>query len=213
MKLKHIKLWTIASFINLGLGLFLIICGIVEFTGLLKTGAATSITTAGVQLSYLVFVSGILVFICGLFVIFDKTTMKHMNTQVIAGAAALAWPIFVSIALFFTRYTICVRLIPTIMSSLFFLIALMIVKVTNESLKKVHKFDPKKHIDQIGKRKSNVNVANVFAGGSKRARSTHKVHLSEGMGKMFKPVHKRRGTRLYSGSRKRGGIKLRSRYK
>ena len=166
MNLKHMKLFTVASFIDLFLGLFLIICGIVEFTGIMKTEAATVIETGGIQLSYLVFVSGILAFACGLFSLIDKKAMAMINLQILLGAASLAWPVFVSIALFFSQRTICIRLLPTILSSLFFIIALMIVKVTNESLKKVRKFDPKKHVDAMGKRHSSVNVANMFRGGN-----------------------------------------------
>ena len=213
MNLKHMKLWTVAAFIDLLLGLFLIGCGIVEFTGIMKTNATTVIETGGIQLSYLVFISGVLVFACGLFALIDKKAMARINLQILLGAASLAWPVFVSIALFFSQRTICIRLLPTILSSLFFIIALMIVKITNESLKKVRKFNPKKHVDAMGKRRSNVNVASVFKGGSKRSRSVHKMHLSSGMEKMFRPKHRRMGGKLYSGSRKRGGIKLRTRYK
>ncbi len=215
MSLKHMKLLVIASYINLFLGIFLIICGIVEITGLLKTDAATAIETAGIRLSYLVFVSGVLVFIAGLFTLIKQRTMENTNMQIIIGSAALAWPIFVSIALFFAQRTICIRLLPTMLSSLFYMISIMIVKITNESLRKVHKFNPSAHIDALGKRKSKINVANIMnsSGSSRRAHSVHRVNVGSQMGKLFKSRKRHHGSRLYSGSRRRGGIKLRSRYK
>ena len=82
------KLLVIASYINLFLGIFLIICGIVEITGLLKTDAATAIETAGIRLSYLVFVSGVLIFIAGLFTLIKQRTMENTNMQIIIGSAA-----------------------------------------------------------------------------------------------------------------------------
>lgn len=209
------KLLVIASYINLFLGIFLIICGIVEITGLLRTDAATEIEAAGIRLSYLVFVSGVLVFIAGLFTLIKQRTMENTNMQILIGSVALAWPIFVSIALFFAQRTICIRLLPTMLSSLFYMISIMIVKITNESLRKVHKFNPSAHIDALGKRKSKINVANIMngSGSSRRAHSVHRVNIGSQMGNLFKIRKRHHGSRLYSGSRRRGGIKLRSRYK
>ncbi len=209
MKIKYIKLLSVASYINLFLGVFLIICSIVEFTGLLKTDANTSIETGGVQLSYLVFISGILVFISGLFTLLNRHTMDKTNLQIVIGASSLAWPIFVSIALFFAQMIICVRLVPTTLSSLFYMIALMIVKITNESLKRAHKFNPSAHVEAMGKRKAGVNIANAIGSSGKRAKTVRRRDLSGGLGKVFKPVKRAKvGSKLYSGSRKRGGIKL-----
>ncbi len=209
MKIKHIKLLSVASYINLFLGIFLIICGIIEITGILKTDANTSIEAGGVQLSYLVFISGILVFISGLFTLLNKKTMDKTNLQIIIGAVSLAWPIFVSIALFFAQLIICIRLVPTAMSSLFYMISLLIVKITNESLRKVHKFNPSAHVETMGKRKAGVNIANTLGSSGKRAKTVHRHNLSGGLGKLFKPVKRSKGSsRLYSGSRKRGGIRL-----
>ena len=60
MNIKHNKLLFVAAVIDALLGLFYLICGILEFTDALHTKANTVTETIGVQLSYLVFVSSIL---------------------------------------------------------------------------------------------------------------------------------------------------------
>ncbi|MGN1116127.1 MAG: hypothetical protein ACI4TH_06150, partial [Candidatus Ornithomonoglobus sp.] len=228
MNLKHIKLLTISSIINVGLGTFLIICGLLEFTGILYTNANTTIESVGVQLSYLVFVSGVLVFISGLITIMVRKTMNHINMLILLGVVALAWPIFVSISLFFSQLIICIRLLPTMLSSLFYVIAILIVKITNEALRKVHKFNPTAHVESLGKRKTSIDVAKVLGGGKGKAKSGNglqaignlaqaagKRRSSFSLGKIFYSGTRRSrasfGRLFYSGSRKRGKFHIRKR--
>lgn len=214
MKLKNMKLLFIASLINAGLGLFLVICGCLEFVGIIETRSSTSITAGGILLSHLVFVSGLLVLVSGLFSIIKRNTMSMINLQILVGAVSLAWPLFVSIALFFSQLIICIRLIPTILTSLFYIIAILIVKIRNEELKKTHKFNPQKHINSMVKKKSNVNVAGILKSSShrSRAKSSHGFH-SDSLLSKFKSKKHSGGSFLYSGSRRRGGLKLRNRFK
>ena len=185
MNIKHIKLLNIAALINVFLGAFLIGCGIFEFTGIIDTNAATSIEAGGIQLSYLVFVSGLLVFICGILSFLDRKDMAHINLHIFLAAASLAWPVFVSLVLFFTQMTICLRLVPTTLSSLFFIISVMIVKVANESLRKVHKFDPSRSVGTLTgeKRKTGVNVSHALQGSGKRKAGVNLSHALQGGGK------------------------------
>lgn len=185
MNLKHVKVLNIASLIDVFLGAFLIGCGIFEFTGIIDTNAATSIEAGGIQLSYLVFVSGLLVFICGMLAFLDRKDMAHINLHILLAAASLAWPVFVSLVLFFTQMTICLRLVPTTLSSLFFIISVMIVKVANESLRKVHKFDPSRSVGTIAgeKRKTGINVSHALQGGGKRKTGINISHALQGGGK------------------------------
>ncbi|MDD6762069.1 MAG: hypothetical protein PUD92_00270 [Clostridiales bacterium] len=228
MNLKHIKLLTVAAIINTLLGIFLIICGLLEFTGILYTNANTTIESVGVQLSYLVFISGALVFTSGLITLFMRRTMTSINLLILLGVVALAWPIFVSISLFFSQLIICIRLLPTMLSSLFYIIAILIVKVTNESLQKTHKFNPTAHVEAMVKKKSTVNVTKALSGGSGKAKSsvdlkslgnlaqaTGKRRSGPSIGKLFYSGSRRShggfGKMFYSGSRKRGKFRIRKR--
>ncbi|MGN0181825.1 MAG: hypothetical protein ACI4DP_05360 [Candidatus Ornithomonoglobus sp.] len=228
MNLKHIKLLTIAAIINAGLGAFLIICGLLEFTGILYTNANTTIESVGVQLSYLVFISGILVFASGSITILVRKTMSHINLLILLGVFALAWPIFVSISLFFSQLIICIRLLPTMLSSLFYIIAILIVKITNEALRKVHKFNPVAHVEALGKRKTSIDVAKVLNSGKGKAKTGGGI---QSLGNLAQAAGKRKsgfslgrlfysGTRhsqvsfgklFYSGTRKRGKFRIRKR--
>lgn len=214
MKLKNMKLLMIASIIDICLGVFLVICGVLEAVGVIVTRSNTSITAGGILLSHLVFVSGVLVLISGGFTLLKRNKMGSINLQILLGAAALAWPLFVSIALFFSQRIICIRLVPTILTSLFYITSILIVKIRNEELKKTHKFNPQKHLNAMGKRKSGVNVAGVLQShGKSKARSSHSLNTASFMSK-FKTKKKLGGGRMFSGSRRKsGGIRLHSRFK
>lgn len=162
MNLKYIRLLMIASIINIGLGLFLIICGIFEFTGMLYTNANNTIESVGVQLSYLVFISGILTLISGFTTVLFRRNMAYINLLILIAVVALAWPIFVSISLFFSQMIICIRLLPTMMSSLFYIIAILIVKISNEALNRTHTFNPSMFVESLGLKKGGVNVSRVM---------------------------------------------------
>lgn len=163
MKLKFIKLLMAASVINVCLGTFLIICGILEFTGILETNANTSIESVGVQLSYLVFLSGIWVFASGLLTVLLRKSLYKVNLQMFLGVISLAWPIFVSVSLFFSQYIICIRLLPTMMASLFYMISILIVKIANEELKTKITINPKAFIERVrSTNKTSVDVSQMF---------------------------------------------------
>lgn len=213
MKLKNMKLLMVASIIDVCLGIFLVICGVLEAVGIIVTRSNTSITAGGILLSHLVFVSGVLVLISGGFSLLKRNKMNYINLQILVGAIALAWPLFVSIALFFSQMIICIRLVPTILTSLFYIIAILIVKIRNEELKKSHKFNPQKHLSAMGKRKSGVNVAGALQSHSKsRARASHGLNTASFMSK-FKTKKRIGSKRMFTGSRRRSGIKLHSRFK
>ena len=74
MNIKYKKLLFVAAITNLLLGLFLFVCSILEFTGIIQTQAHNVTETIGVHVSYLVFLSAILIALSGLLtVIFNKT--------------------------------------------------------------------------------------------------------------------------------------------
>lgn len=207
MNLKHIKLLTISAIINSGLGIFLIICGVLEFTGILHTNANTTIESIGIQLSYLVFISGILVFIAGLLTVLSRKTMYHINLLILLGVIALAWPIFVSISLFFSQLIICIRLLPTMLSSLFYVVAILIVKITNEGFHKVHKINPFALVKALGKRKNGIDVTKVLNSGTGKAKAVNSI---QSLGNLAQAAGKRKsgfslGRFFYRGTRRRGG--------
>ncbi len=224
--MKHSKLLKIATIINLCLGAFLIICGILEFIGLLPTPADRVYNAVGIKLSTLVFISGMLIFISALFTLLSND-LHNINTLIFIGVSSLAWPIFISIALFFstTPHLICIRLVPTMMTSLFYVIAIMIVKISNEALRRTHKFNPQSLMQ--GKKKSNVDIASVFRGNVERkAKSSHSVqsigdiatkfNSKRGFSiqRLFMHSGKKRSSGkgfskiLYSHSRKRGKFRI-----
>lgn len=208
MELKHTKLLHVAGLISFFLGLFLIPCAILEFSGILQTRANTTIEAAGIQLSYLIFVSGILVFISGFITILDIKKMRMTILQLIVAIFSLSWPIFVFIALFFAQKIICIRLLPTMLSSLFYIISLLIVLITNDELRaKRVKIALNSQISSMGKRKSQVNVSNAFQSKGK-AKSHHKINISK-VGNIFTHT-KRHKINFYGGSRRRSGINIKN---
>lgn len=226
--IKHSKLLKVASIINLCLGVFLIICGILEFIGIIPSDANRIYRAVGIRLSVLVFISGILVFISAIATLAENDDYINIDFLIFLGVASLAWPIFVFISLFFATFphTICIRLVPTILTSLFYVISVMIVKITNEALRKVHKFNLNALVNR-GKKKSGINVANVLRStGEKKAKQSHGLNSIGGIAakfnskngvsiqRIFNAGGKRRSggggffKRIYSGSRKRGKFRL-----
>lgn len=228
MELKHIKPLVVASILSIIIGAFLIISGLLEFTGIISTPANNDPTlkAVGIQLSYLVFVSGILSLISGGLTLLARKKMESIDLQIFVGVVSLAWPIFVSIAIFFAALTICLRLLPTMLSSLFYMITVLIVKISNEALRRSHKFNPSAQIANMGKRKQRVDVAKVFNSNSKKHSSVRINTIPEffqrlrpkrrvSIGKNFLFSGQRRkhsgkmGGFLYSGSRRRGKFRIR----
>lgn len=223
MNIKYKKPLVVASIINYALGGFLFICGILEFTGILDTPANSSISTLGVQLSYVVFISGILVFISGIVTFLDRHNLYHINLDIFLGLIALAFPIFISVVLIL-QAVVCIRLIPTILASLFYMIAVLVVKLSNEEMRRTHKLDTSK-LEVGNRRKQGINIAaivNKSSSGSGRKMSAHITSLGElatfskshanPFARLRKSIgggHRRRigggglGKRLYSGSRRK----------
>ncbi len=203
MELKHSKPFFVATIINMGLGAFLIVCGILEFVGILQTNANSYIQTVGVQLSYLVFISGALVFVSGAISFFDRKIMGMVNLQIFLGLLSLAWPIFVSISLFFSQLIICIRLLPTMLASLFYMITLLIVKITNDELNKKHKINTSMMI--TGKRKKRVDVAATMNSRHGKKASTKNISNIGGFaGKFRKSASVSNiAKRIYGGSRRK----------
>ena len=172
MDIKYKKPLIVASIINFTLGGFLIICGILEFTGILKTPANNSISTLGVQLSYVVFISGILIFISGIVTFLDRHRLNYINLDIFLGLIALAFPIFISVVLLL-QAVLCIRFIPTILASLFYMVAVLIVKLSNEEMRKIHKINTQ--MLAVGERRQQkVNVTQIFKGNNmSRARSAN----------------------------------------
>ncbi|MBQ3425578.1 MAG: hypothetical protein IJH37_00345 [Clostridia bacterium] len=221
MNIKYKKPLIVSSIINLLLGGFLIICGLLEFTGVLDTPANNSISTLGVQLSYVVFTSGLLVFISGIVTFFDRKSLYHINLEMFLGLIALAFPIFISVVLIL-QAVICIRLIPTILTSLFYMIAILIVKLSNEEMRKTHKLNTTK-LTLGERRKQGVNITSLIKNNNTSGRkktanissigelaSITKSHKNPflKLQKSFGGRHKRRtgggfSKRLYSGARKK----------
>ncbi len=221
MNIKYKKLLFVAAVTNALLGLFLFVCSILEFTGIIQTQAHNVTETIGIHVSYLVFLSAILITISGLLTIIFNKTLAYLNAQILIGVVSLAWPLFLSISLFFTQLTINIRLLATVAVSLFYVISILIVKIANDEFVKNYKFNPSGLISSMGKRTQSVDLANMFSRGA-TAKAKH-ANLVQSMGNLattIKPRHtfsfglkfltsgKRRSTsglgrRLYSGQKRR----------
>ncbi len=207
MEIKYTKILNISSIINILIGFFLIICGLLEFIGIIKTEAATEISSGGIQLSYLVFVGAVLVFVCGLTTLLNIKTMRKAALQLILAICALAWPIFVSIALFFAQNLICIRLLPTMMASLFYIICLIIVLISNDSIEKNKvKISPSEHIAALGKSAHRVNVMGALKPSGKK--TSHNIDISSIGNKINISKKHKRGFSICSGSRRRGHFNI-----
>ena len=173
MEIKYKQPLIVASIINMLLGAFLIICGILEFVGVLDTPANNSITTLGVQLSYVVFISGILVFISGIVTFLDRQRLFRINLDIFLGLIALAFPIFLSVVLIL-QAVICIRLLPPILSALFYMITVLVVKLANEEMRKTFKLNTR--VLEVGqRRKQGVNVAAILASKSTSKAKTKNI--------------------------------------
>ena len=205
MELKYIKPLIVSSIINMGLGAFLFIFGILEFTNIVPTDANTIYRTVGVQLSQLVFISGLLLFLSGALSFLYRKTMEFINLQIFIGVVSLAWPIFVSIALFFTTipHTINIRLIPSILSALLYIICVLIVKIANEALRKSRRINTR--MGQTGKRKRSANIRAIFSSTRSSKRQSKDIGALRGVAESFKTVNAASiGSKvLFSGGRRR----------
>ena len=174
MNIKHSKLLFVAGIIDTLLGMFYFICGILEFTDMLSTKAHNVTETIGVQLSYLVFVSTILIIITGVLTIVNHKSLRLLNLRVFTGVVALAWPLFLSITLFFTQLQINIRLMTMSLASLFYIIAVLIVKITNDEFSKGVNFNPSAMIASSGKRARSVDINAVMSAGTGKLHQKNK---------------------------------------
>lgn len=221
MNLKHYNLLKVAAYINFFLGLAIVVIGIAEIFGLVETGANTTYETVGVQLSVLVFISGVFCALSGGLTVFSDKTGKGINLQMFFGVLSLGWPIFVSISLFFSQFVICIRLLPTTFSSLFYVIAILVVKISNEALKKTHQINTNAIFQSMGKRANGIDIGRSLANAGPKTKMASGPRL-QSLGNLntrrrasFAPLKmlfngsRRRGislsSLLYSGSRRRRG--------
>ena len=190
MKIKFKKPFFVAIMINLILGAFLIVAGILEFTGMINKTNYSSIYTVGVQLSHLVFISGLLTFGSGLFSFFRYKDLKYLNLQIIIGAVALAWPVFVALVLFFSQKIICIRLAPTLLASLYYIVTILILKIGNEELNKTRKL----RIGKVGKisdkrAAKGASVESLFKS-KKNPTKQKSANISSSMGRLSRKFKK-----------------------
>lgn len=162
MNIRYKKVLLVAAIINFIVGVFLFVCGLLEFTGILQTNAHNVTETIGINVSYLVFISAILIMLSGVVSISTYNRLYLINLQVFLGVLGLAWPLFLQISLFFTQLTINIRLVLTVLVALFYIIAILIVKIANDEFVKTVKFNPSGIIAQSGKRKNSVSFEKVF---------------------------------------------------
>lgn len=162
MEIKHKNLLLSASIINALVGLFFIICAVFEFTGIIQTKANNVTETIGIQLSYLVLIGDVLILSSSLLSIFTRKTAALLNLQIILGIVALAWPMFLSISLLFTQAKINIRLVIMTLTALFYIISVLVVKITNDEFVKSHTFNPTAIINASGKRSQSVDVKSIF---------------------------------------------------
>ncbi len=175
MNIKYKKVLFVAAIINFCVGIFLFVCGLLEFTGILQTNAHNVTETIGVNVSYLVFISAILIMISGAVSISTYNRLYLVNFQVFLGVLGLAWPLFLQISLFFTQLTINIRLVLTVLVALFYVIAILIVKISNDEYIKSVKFNPSAMIAQSGRRKNSDILEKVFASTGKKVQTANIV--------------------------------------
>ena len=206
MNIKHNKLLLVASVIDALLGLFYLVCGILEFTDALHTKANTVTETIGVQLSYLVFVSSILTTATGTLSIFKNKTLHMLNLRVFMAVITLAWPLFLSITLFFTQFQINIRLMTMTLSSLFYIIAVLIVKITNDEFGKSVNFNPSAMIAASGKRAHSVDLGAMMNVGTGKLHQKNFAQTVESLASAIKPKRSHSGILqgLFTGKRRFG---------
>ena len=175
MNIKYKKVLLVAAIINFIVGVFLFVCGLLEFTGILQTNAHNVTETIGVNVSYLVFISAILIMISGAVSISTYNRLYLVNLQVFLGVLGLAWPLFLQISLFFTQLTINIRLVLTVLVALFYIIAILIVKISNDEFVKSVKFNPSAMIAQTGRRKNSDVIEKVFTSTGKKVQTANVI--------------------------------------
>lgn len=187
--MKHKKILLAASFTDMAVGIFLVLCGLLEFMGVLKTPAINSLQTFGIQLSYAVFISGILVLVSGFVTYRNRKKFQNINVLMIMGLVSMVFPLVVAFALLIQRHLLCLRLFPTIFTSIFYMVSVLIFKLANADVKS-HKIATSKMV--VGaKRKQGFSIQNLIKRGSKKNKG-HSSHVSSSLSKL-----------TYSGQRRR----------
>lgn len=207
MNIKHRKLLFVAAVIDVLLGIFYIGSGILEFTNALKTSAHTITQTIGVQLSYLVFISAILTTATGVLSIIFNKTLRFLNLRVFFGISSLAWPLFLSITLFFTQLQINIRLSTMTLASLYYVVAVLIVKITNTEFSKGVKFNPSAMIASSGKRSKSVNIGSAMSATAGMLQQKNIAHTVDTIASVMTP-RKANGINLrwlFVGKRRKAG--------
>lgn len=204
MNIKHKKLLFIAGVINAILGVFYLSNSIIEFADILQTKANTLIQTAGIQLSYLICISAIFTSLAGIAAILNRNSLRLINVRVFLGILSLAWPLFLSITLLFTRVIINIRLLTMTLAALFYVTSVLIVKITNAESTKNVKFNPSAIISSSGKRAKSVNIGSVVSSTAVKVQNKNFIHTFENISSSIK-THKHSFLNLqalFSGKRK-----------
>ena len=202
MQIKHKKPFFVAIILNIALGIFLVGACALEFVGLINQTNYNSVYTVGLKLSHLIFISGALTLGSGLFSLIRFRDLRYLTLQILLGVAALAWPIFVALALFFSQHMICIRLLPTLLASLYYIITILIIKIGNESLNKTHKISGNLAIGK--KRAHGANVQSIFKDNGHQGRAKS-ANVSGALGSISSKMHRRHSggfmKKLFSGKR------------
>ena len=191
MNIKHKKLLFIAGVINAIIGVFYFFNSIIEFTNILQTKANTLVQTAGIQLSYLIFISAIFTTLAGIAAIVNRNSIRLINLRVFLGILSLAWPLFLSITLLFTRVIINIRLLTMTLAALFYVTSVLIVKITNAEFTKNVKFNPSAIISSSGKREKSANIGSVVSSTAVKVQNKNFTHT-------FKNISSSINTRKHS---------------
>ena len=189
MNIKHKKLLFIAGVINAIIGVFYFFNSIIEFTNILQTKANTLVQTAGIQLSYLIFISAIFTTLAGIAAIVNRNSIRLINLRVFLGILSLAWPLFLSITLLFTRVIINIRLLTMTLAALFYVTSVLIVKITNAEFTKNVKFNPSAIISSSGKRAKSANIGSVVSSTAVKVQNKNFTHTFENISSSIK-THK-----------------------
>lgn len=203
--IKHGKLLFVAGVIDALLGLAFFVSGMLEFSDAVYTKANTVKQTLGVQLSYLVFISSTLMLVTGALSVIYRKSMQMLNARVFLGVISLAWPVFLTITLFFTQFMINIRLLTMSLAALFYIIAILIVKITNDEFVKTYKFNPSAMIASSGKRAKSVDFGAIMSNSSGKIHQKNFVQSVENLASTM--THRRSGgglKRLFAGKRKVG---------
>ena len=191
MNIKHKKLLFIAGVINAIIGVFYFFNSIIEFTNILQTKANTLVQTACIQLSYLIFISAIFTTLAGIAAIVNRNSIRLINLRVFLGILSLAWPLFLSITLLFTRVIINIRLLTMTLAALFYVTSVLIVKITNAEFTKNVKFNPSAIISSSGKRAKSANIGSVVSSTAVKVQNKNFTHT-------FKNISSSINTRKHS---------------